>query len=1630
MEKELSQLLGLSESVVSEVLEKIGYSNDNGAAASTATRQFLEQVRQRLQQTPDDDEDEDAEKLRAQLQYDNTCLEQEVHRLNKQAGQLRSSLDNASNVASAKEQELADVCDKLAAASKDLETQRTQVSALATKEAQLREQVGQFQSEKRGLLAQIAERREQLDDKAAEVHRLNEIILDLRQQRSTDQDELARLRSQHSVSDVSEHMLKQSLDLAKNQVKSQHSVSDVSEHMLKQSLDLAKNQVKWLDDELTATQDQMHQAKTDLARTTAVNKAEISRLRTEIEALTEQSTELRERNSQLERTLRAKLESERTIKEELAENTELFKREMFAQKKLCSEWEKTADAAKQHVRSVEESLQELEAHQRETEARAQEAVSMMEQRVSELEQAYAEAQERIASLENDLSTANGLLAESARPQSMLLSPTASVASKLQGSQGRLNITQLYTEKNALEDKLKEAETEIACLRESMEQILSEIEERGPIIAAEREEYQRLLSDADRIAQDLASVRQESLSKDKDLKQSRKECELLQRQLASEQQQTRDLGRQVAKLLRSTEEMRMGGRQMPDSADDAVSVASSNPLASPIARRTANRSAGVCAAPAPTPGATPEQDEQWLNEVDRVISQKLVTFADINEMVAQNRRLLRTTRELAAQVAQEEERQLAENESEIKDALEQAEDMLSRLSHELETTRNSLGIVERERDMLKTLRSSHPRDAAKSNDGDDGDIQIPPVASESSYVAHYRVPGSRQPAAAENPEMQLNKDHEESAIAQLQSDFDTYRVESLKTRRQLEEDAAKLQNEVSELRVRAAKAEAQNQFDAERIQMFNRDLEGRQKEVDHLRVATSRLHSQAESYEKQLESISQELSTERVELGKLRRQAASLEAERDILRQSEQRWRNEEQRLLAERASMTQILQNTTKMRDEWQKASEEQVEQVRERLENTRKESDRLHQEIRQAREANDRAQFKFDSELNELRSQIQQREAKISQLQSQITEGRETQNKIQSEKHEVVLARDALQRQVAALEARIQNQDALVQRVKAQGQSVSKESLLAVQLQDARSQLESFKSELETTSKRAEDFRQLSTANEASLKELADTYDQYKAQQEKAGEEQRQKIAALEKDLDEAKTSLQECRDELAAANKDSQDVKSVLAEKQSEYQARISQLEGDIEQKSRSLSSLREDAQRQSDSLQSLQEQYEREIVAHAKDIEGTLLARERLRDSQKNLAEVTSELQASEQASERLRSEVALVKQSADDDVKLAESQLGEIKRQNALLLAHLESIGHQRQQIRVSAEIADAEAGGGAKQGGLREVVAYLRRERDLVTAQLELAQQESQRWRQQANHTQRALDEVRNELLQYAPASEVGAGASEQSVGAARKAGANAATSATDVIPAGDGPITLTASQRQTCRQQIEQATLLRESNTVLRSELASSRSRLHELEDELCKIKDREVPQLRNSNATLQAELEATHAQVSQLQSMCEHWKQRHEKVLARYQMVEPEDFESLKKENEQLKEQVSKAAKAQHALSTEASKVKLLQSEISRLKAQLESQIASLSSEQQRRQAELRSKLQISRANKKASDLEKQVEELESKIRALESPAAQDNGDGASELAKEAEPADESASLKRPHDGVEGPVKKAHVDE
>jgi nucleoprotein TPR len=97
--------------------------------------------------------------------------------------------------------------------------------------------------------------------------------------------------------------------------------------------------------------------------------------------------------------------------------------------------------------------------------------------------------------------------------------------------------------------------------------------------------------------------------------------------------------------------------------------------------------------------------------------------------------------------------------------------------------------------------------------------------------------------------------------------------------------------------------------------------------------------------------------------------------------------------------------------------------------------------------------------------------------------------------------------------------------------------------------------------------------------------------------------------------------------------------------------------------------------------------------------------------------------------------------------------DLAEQNSVLHQHLESVSSQAARIRQAADstdtMQDSDAGAvaDAKVSELRSVVAYLRKEKEIVELQLVLAKQENTRLKAQVDHLSHSLEEARATLAE-------------------------------------------------------------------------------------------------------------------------------------------------------------------------------------------------------------------------------------------------------------------------------------------
>lgn len=187
-----------------------------------------------------------------------------------------------------------------------------------------------------------------------------------------------------------------------------------------------------------------------------------------------------------------------------------------------------------------------------------------------------------------------------------LAPTAAIASKI--LKKGMSLTQIYTQLVEITNELHLEKEENTKLRSQMDIILKELEEKAPILYQQKKDYELALSDVSALTLKI----DELITENNFLQENTNEAKRLANHNAKENQRIKiemaDLARQVCYLLKEVQENRIGH----SISTENIQELESDTLAS-----------------------------------SQIISKKLVTFKDIEELQENNQKLLSIVRTLSA-----------------------------------------------------------------------------------------------------------------------------------------------------------------------------------------------------------------------------------------------------------------------------------------------------------------------------------------------------------------------------------------------------------------------------------------------------------------------------------------------------------------------------------------------------------------------------------------------------------------------------------------------------------------------------------------------------------------------------------------------------------------------------------------------------------------------------------------------------------------------------------------------------------------------------------------------------------------------------------------------------------------------
>ncbi len=528
--------------------------------------------------------------------------------------------------------------------------------------------------------------------------------------------------------------------------------------------------------------------------------------------------------------------------------------------------------------------------------------------------------------------------------------------------------------------------------------------------------------------------------------------------------------------------------------------------------------------------------------------------------------------------------------------------------------------------------------------------------------------------------------------------------------------------------------------------------------------------------------------------------------------------------------------------------------------------------------------------------------------------------------------------------------------------------ALKDMQLEKAEKDVESLRAQLAAAEQHVEQFRKIGASTEAMLKELRERSSATKSALEA-------KIATLQA---EAEAGRIERAERLAAALKSEEEVSELRGQLREQEKKHAEETASLLEQLTMAKAMAdqavaqsevyKSDAEACQQAARSAQGNYDRELQLHA-------AAASRARESEVALESLRVQMAVANQKLSEVSADAIRREKQSEEVVRAAKEEasrlteeISSLRRANDLLHSQVQSLGVQVDRLQYSRATSAAEghtdssrpaADSAVTQGTdqelaelrsslseMREVIRYMKREKDILDARHAVLETENARHMGNVSALQRALDEARVELRKELEAKSKGLG-------------------------------TRTEDEFHRLMAEVTQLNIVRESNAHLRGENEELARKMAKLTDELRVARESVTPltdKIRHHESTIASLTTERNA----LSSDATYWKDRLHQLLSRYNDVDPEAHRML---SVRLAETETRVASLSGELESAKSKQKVDGEQIAKLTADLEAVTKELESSKSAvdaadKSAELlRSRLRD--FNKQRNDMKAEIQKL-----------------------------------------------------
>ncbi|WBW74916.1 nucleoporin nup211 [Schizosaccharomyces osmophilus] len=850
-----------------------------------------------------------------------------------------------------------------------------------------------------------------------------------------------------------------------------------------------------------------------------------------------------------------------------------------------------------------------------------------------------------------------------------------------------------------------------------------------------------------------------------------------------------------------------------------------------------------------------------SDTNQLISDRLVAFKNIAELQQQNQKLLSVIRDLAQEL---EKRESISDVSNVQnDTLLNANRTIDELTHQLEFMNEQLNGCIKERDFFRTLTQEN--DLLKFNDDS---LDLNKAIKLKEKLGNQRS----------SIQLDLLTDELES-FKYVANEKEKKLLEKLKS---LEAANFDLQNLNSTIKVDLAKA-------IEKCNHCDLKLKTNEEENSVLHEKYKFLQEQYHNSLQEYQAISGQLSvyTKQVEI--YRYDLENLHNEKNL-------WNSVESKISFEcsqlNASLLSVQQENNQLKAQLQFREQDHdgiVNLLNNRLAECSVDLRNANAKISEYTDDIKNITLQNSYNIKDYQMQLNTMGIKVSELKQELTSQVTRCTSLVSENRE-------LKDNLRLTQERYMNLQTSFLSSKSSGDPVTSDT------DNLKKDLETAKSELQHLGDEYQKLQQKCLASEKTLELMNETHDQFKHIMELELKEKEDKIKNLYAEVCQLKQDVNVTRQDKDLKSRELMTQIESLTREKDELMNYKEENQLIRDESEKIVSTLKNDLEKQIQLAREAHSNFETEIINHGSTTQKLFDMRSEFEEVKANYLELKSK--SEEWTSTHANSEGNWKKQKDNLEFELAslKEQLDGLESQNRILHSQFDSVSHQVEFLQNNSSedtalISKMDPTGG---GELRELVNYLRHEKEITANKHELASLDNKRLSQQVKSLQGTIDSLSFEIARLRGSAD------------------------TD------------DSQKREFLSGSDELRLLYESNEVLRKENESKRTKINATESKLIDVESK-FESLNVEINDLKIEVDAKNESIKLLHEDNERWKTRFQSVLTRYERMDPSQYEELKTKFDHLHAEKQELESAFQKLKEEDEKLKGDSEQISALKMEIE---------------------------------------------------------------------------------------------